>query len=382
METHLSVRLLHHEILQRLRNEIIVNEEMYTNFFAHNIPLFRLQAMQYFDMKCYNSDFGDLLPLIAATAFDLQIIILAFPKLQLRDCHIVTSFHVYTVSCPYVILHLSQEYYSGTAPNIFYRRNLTIHATLTAATSCYSPGTLNISAASSASSAGTSVLSAASCVDAPSSVAEPCTNASTASPTLSASVPIKTSMTCTSTPTPAALLCDDATSKSSASHANASTFSTTSRTGHPISFFPLLVAYLNIQGLLGDSKRGADSHRKLDELRISLSENNALQLLCLNETWLSHKVDSSEIAIDNYNIVRRDRKHGECGGILLYVNQSLKYSKVFVDSKRYPNLEICVIKILPQHAKSLTVCSIYRPPSSKSDWLDAFHAFLDDAPYF
>ena len=83
-------------------------------FFSKSVHDFSLQAKQYFQQKFYNSDFGDLLPLIAADAFEFQLIISASPRLQLRDCYIVKLFHC-SAACLYIVLHLSQEHYSGTA---------------------------------------------------------------------------------------------------------------------------------------------------------------------------------------------------------------------------------------------------------------------------
>ena len=52
--------------------------------------IFRLQAKRYFENKCFNMDFGDLLSLLRANMLNLQIIITYTPKLQLRDRHVVS----------------------------------------------------------------------------------------------------------------------------------------------------------------------------------------------------------------------------------------------------------------------------------------------------
>ena len=92
--------------------------------------------------------------------------------------------------------------------------------------------------------------------------------------------------------------------------------------------FLLHVAHLNMQGLLGNSKCGADFHDKLDELQLHLSKNDAPHILSLNETWLSGKIDSCEIEIGNYHLVRRDRKLGERGGVDIHQSDFKIYRRV------------------------------------------------------
>ena len=81
METFLNIRMSYHEIIRSLQNELIINEGLYMSFFSKPVDICRQQARQYFQQKFYNSDFGDLLPLITANAFELQLIISASPRL-------------------------------------------------------------------------------------------------------------------------------------------------------------------------------------------------------------------------------------------------------------------------------------------------------------
>ena len=81
IETFLNIRMSYHEIIRSLQNELIINEGLYMGFFSKPVDVFRQQARQYFQQKFYNSDFGDLLPLISANEFELQLIISASPRL-------------------------------------------------------------------------------------------------------------------------------------------------------------------------------------------------------------------------------------------------------------------------------------------------------------
>ena len=66
----------------------------------------------------------------------------------------------------------------------------------------------------------------------------------------------------------------------------------------------------NIQGLLGSVAKSiseAGSHVKLDFFRHLLSLKGAPSVFALTETKVSSRILDSEIAIDGYDIIRRDR---------------------------------------------------------------------------
>ena len=73
----------------------------------------------------------------------------------------------------------------------------------------------------------------------------------------------------------------------------------------------ILIGTLNVRALRG----------KIDDI-IALVEHHSLDILCITETHLHKNVDNSEISIDNFTLVRRDRNcHG--GGVAIYAHQSL-----------------------------------------------------------
>ena len=117
-ETYLRWVLPHEEILRLLKNEIVINEDVYTSLLSALIDGFCQQARCYFENKYFITDFGDLLPIICTNMLNLQIIITYTPKLQLRDCHIVSSSMTRILTeILYIVLHLSRQHYSGTAFN-------------------------------------------------------------------------------------------------------------------------------------------------------------------------------------------------------------------------------------------------------------------------
>ena len=263
-----------------------------------------------------------MLPLVASNALILHIVITPSHNIRLTDCHTYPSNTVQQDCFSYVVLQLQHQHYSGTALNRLVttaRPHLTMERT-----DCHLPST-----------------SASAVADKPTLL-----KSSQAADALQTAC-ITTVMVAHPSLTPVSTIISRNTSK--------------------LLCFPLHVAHLSIRRLLGNSKRDADSLNKLDELRLRLSEKDTPHIFCLNETWLSDKIDSWEIEIDNYHVIRRDRKHGERGGVAIYISQSFKDAVVSVDSKRYHNLETCVLEVFLQYAKALLVCNVYRTSSCQSD---------------
>ena len=78
----------------------------------------------------------------------------------------------------------------------------------------------------------------------------------------------------------------------------------------------LKIAHLNIVSLL------ADGNCKIEMLRMALAKK-PVDILCLNETRLSDKISSDEIAIDGYTMYRHDRNR-KGGGVAMYVSKDLQ----------------------------------------------------------
>ena len=63
-------------------------------------------------------------------------------------------------------------------------------------------------------------------------------------------------------------------------------------------------------------------YTKLDEIKILLSQQPNIDILCLCETFLHQEFSDNEINLENYQLFRKDRKtHG--GGLVIYVKASL-----------------------------------------------------------
>lgn len=119
---------------------------------------------------------------------------------------------------------------------------------------------------------------------------------------------------------------------------------------------------------------------KIDELRLIMAREKCPDIMGLCETFLEPNILDSQVVIDGYDFIRKDRadtqdKNG--GGIILYFRNSLKY-------KRRPEYEISKIETvwseieLP-NAKPFLLCLVYRPPSALSNWIDLLEEELSIA---
>ena len=119
---------------------------------------------------------------------------------------------------------------------------------------------------------------------------------------------------------------------------------------------------------------------KIDELRISMAHDNCPDIFGMRETFLTSSVSDNQIAIDGFNLIRKDRsdtQNRSGGGLLLYYRKS-------VNCKRRNELEVSKIETLwaelsLPNSKPFLLCTVYRPPSSKSEWIDLFEEELSIA---
>ena len=98
---------------------------------------------------------------------------------------------------------------------------------------------------------------------------------------------------------------------------------------------------------------------KLDELKI-LTEQASPHLFIITESWLSPVIPDSFIAIDKYQLHRKDRTWKKGGGILLLVDKSYAHTITPIISNT-ETMQL-VINFTNQHA--VTIIASYRPPDT------------------
>ena len=119
---------------------------------------------------------------------------------------------------------------------------------------------------------------------------------------------------------------------------------------------------------------------KLDELRIVMSSENGPDILGLCETFLNENIACNELTINGFEYLRKDRsvtidKSG--GGLILYFRNN-------INCKHRPEFEISKIEtiwteISLPNSKPFLLCTTYRPPDAKSNWIDLFEEELSAA---
>ena len=101
---------------------------------------------------------------------------------------------------------------------------------------------------------------------------------------------------------------------------------------------------------------------KLTELGVVM-ENNKVKVAVIQESKLTPK--SKNPCIQNYTIVRKDRPHGQGGGLLIFIHRSVTFSKQpsSAESLYDPHLEELAIEAEIGNT-NLIISNIYIPPAS------------------
>ena len=108
------------------------------------------------------------------------------------------------------------------------------------------------------------------------------------------------------------------------------------------------MAHINIPGLV----------KNLSEVKILL-QYTQIDLPALTETHLTDRIDDSEICIDGYEIIPRDRKNKQGGGCPIYYKNYLD----ILELRKYDSNELEALWTeLTLCSQRLVVRTVYRPP--------------------
>ena len=106
----------------------------------------------------------------------------------------------------------------------------------------------------------------------------------------------------------------------------------------------------------------------MEKLKILLGETHKnIHILGITETKLNKDIFDTEISINNYITVRKDRRSGPGGGVCIYIRDDLNWHRRY-DLECHEN-EAIWIELFIKHSKSILVNVTYRPPES-SRYLD------------
>ena len=118
---------------------------------------------------------------------------------------------------------------------------------------------------------------------------------------------------------------------------------------------------------------------KVDELALVVGNHNP-DIICITETWLKKQIPDDVVQINNYTLLRRDRKEREHGGVCLYIKNSYSISVLDVPNEHECEVLWAIIysRRLPRGYAKLVIGVLYHPPSAnKSLMLEHLQSSLE-----
>ena len=118
----------------------------------------------------------------------------------------------------------------------------------------------------------------------------------------------------------------------------------------------LKIAHINVRSL----------RKKVEQLKVVVKKYS-IDILCISESWLQDTITDGDVAIEDFSIVRRDRRNrtrGGGGGVAIYVKNGIMYSRrndIITD----PDLESVWLEVKTS-CQPILVCCMYRAPGSLS----------------
>ena len=102
-------------------------------------------------------------------------------------------------------------------------------------------------------------------------------------------------------------------------------------------------------------------HSKLDEIKILLSQQVIIDILCLCETFLNDQFRDQELYLNGYKLFRKDRSTNG-GSLVVYMKTSLNCKNR--ENYQKEGIEALLLKVKYENQKPFLLAYTYRPPSS------------------
>ena len=90
--------------------------------------------------------------------------------------------------------------------------------------------------------------------------------------------------------------------------------------------------------------------------------NDKPDIICIQESWLKNTVN---FKLNNYSIVRKDRKFERGGGVCVFIKNSITYK--IIENEFVKNVEYNHIEFILNNRK-LNLINIYNPGGKLIDW--------------
>ena len=102
---------------------------------------------------------------------------------------------------------------------------------------------------------------------------------------------------------------------------------------------------------------------KIDELR-HVIQNANLDCICITESWLRCHIHDNVVALEGFNIIRRDRVESEHCGVCMYIKDTISFT--VLDDLQDPSFEMLWAELRPARPpsgyNSIVVGTLYHPP--------------------
>ena len=98
-------------------------------------------------------------------------------------------------------------------------------------------------------------------------------------------------------------------------------------------------------------------------------KNQTFDILAITESKCDDTIIDSELHIDEYTIIRKDRNR-QGGGVAIYISYNLTFNRL---TKFECDVEAICINVTSKNIKPVTICTMYRPPNSSPTLLDSIN---------
>ena len=119
---------------------------------------------------------------------------------------------------------------------------------------------------------------------------------------------------------------------------------------------------------------------KLNDIKIHIYKaTQTIHMLGISETRLNDTIDDRLISMQNYTLLRRDKRRDKHTGLVVYIHDSIyKFITRRADLET-DEIECIWIEFKQNKSASLLVCFMYRNPAETIDWIDKYENMIDNA---
>lgn len=126
------------------------------------------------------------------------------------------------------------------------------------------------------------------------------------------------------------------------------------------------IVYLNVGGLT------TNKH----EIQILIERKNP-SIILLSETHLTENIESKEVNIKNYRLIRCDSYSRHTGGVAMYIKRNIKFSIVFNESY-IKNVWTLAIKINKRNIRGVVAVLYHSPNESDAVFMEYFNRWCEE----